>query len=360
MSMKRSYIREILDCITEDTISFAGGLPNENIFPLKEIQQSANRVLEQPLSLQYSKSQGLDSLRQKIADMYTKRFNFPTNKDEILITTGSQQAFDIISKIFIKKSIYVQSPSYIGALSAFNALKLEVKTFKSIEDLKYLQKVDAVYIMSDYQNPSTFLYSSSERKNIQTVLNNHVLIEDGAYSLLNFEGEVSEPISKKHENSFHMGSFSKVIAPGLRVGWIRTKKENIEKLLISKEAIDLHTPTLNQMIINDYLENNNIENHLKIVREDYSKRMEFMALCMQKYLKNFIFEKPKGGMFIYGKFEGVDSMNLAKKALEHDVAFVPAEVFFVFENKSSYARFNFTNASFEEIEKGIKQLAKIV
>lgn len=360
--IERSYIREILDATNEETISFAGGLPNADLFPMEELKNAANKVMENSLSMQYSKSQGIESLREKIASIYSEKFNFPTYKDEILITTGSQQAFDIISKSFLKDDVFVQMPSYIGALSAFKVLGLNIKGFNCNSSLKReLKKDSAVYIMSDFTNPTGVSLDSENRGVLAHVLNKKgsILIEDGAYSFLDFDGEIQMPISASYENSFHLGSFSKIVAPGLRVGWIRAKKELIDQILASKEAIDLHTPTLNQMILSQYLEDNNLFEHIKLVREDYKKKMDFMAECFEKYLPSFKFKKPKGGMFIYGEFEE-DSFSLAQKALKENIAFVPAKVFFHNGQFSKEARFNFTNTSFEQIEKGIINISNLV
>jgi DNA-binding transcriptional MocR family regulator len=360
--VQRSYIREILDATNEKTISFAGGLPNEELFPMDELKKATIKVYENRACMQYSKSQGIEELREKIANFYTKYFDFPTTKDEILITTGSQQAFDIIAKTFLQKDVLVQTPTYIGALSAFNVLGLKPSGFKYIGSLnEKLKKESGLYIMSDFANPNSVSLDDNERKEIAYILNKKesYLIEDGAYSLLDFKGKINHPISAMYKKSFHLSSFSKIVAPGLRVGCIRADKSLIEKILVSKEALDLHTPTLNQMILNQYLEDNNLFKHLNIVRKNYEEKMSFMADCFKKYIPSFKFEKPEGGMFIYGEFEE-DSFILAKKVLKKNIAFVPARVFFHNNQNSKEARFNFTNSSNEKIEEGIKEIAKLL
>lgn len=360
--VQRSYIREILDATNENTISFAGGLPNEELFPIDKLKNATIKVYENKACLQYSKSQGIEELREKIAKFYTDYFNFPTTKDEILITTGSQQAFDIISKTFLQKEIVVQTPTYIGALSAFNVLGLKASGFKYIASLNQkLKKESGLYIMSDFANPNSVSLDDNERKEITYILNKKesFLIEDGAYSLLDFKGKINQPISARYKKSFHLSSFSKIVAPGLRVGCIRADKSLIERILVYKEALDLHTPTLNQMILNQYLEDNNLFKHLKIVRENYEKKMNFMADCFKKHIPSFKFKKPKGGMFIYGEFEE-DSFLLAKNVLQRNIAFVPACVFFHDNQNSKEARFNFTNCSNEKIEEGIKEISKLL
>lgn len=360
--MKRSYIREILDNINEETISFAGGLPNEDLFANEDIKKACNIVLDDKKSLQYSSSLGILSLREKIASLYTNKYDFKTTSDEVLITTGSQQSFDLIGKMFLKNEVTLDRSSYIGAIGAFKILNIKMNEFKDVSDIKNkLKKKSALYCMSEFSNPTSLSYSKDEKNEILDTLKQKdaFLLEDAAYSLLSFDGKISKPISASYDKSFHLGSFSKIIAPGLRVGFIRAKKEYIDKLLIAKEALDLHTSTLIQMILSKYLEDNDIFTHLHKIRNDYEKRMEFMASCFKKYIPSFSFTKAKGGMFIYGSFKQ-DSYVLAKKALEHNIVFVPASVFSASNKNSNFARFNFSNSSYEKIEKGIKILGEII
>jgi 2-aminoadipate transaminase len=359
--MKRSYIREILDATDENTISFAGGLPDKALFPLSQLSKASKKVFKNSDCLQYSKSQGIEGLREKIASIYTNKLGFKTSKEEILITTGSQQAFDIILKSLNLNQVIVESPSYIGALGAFKILDKEIKDFKKLNELERLvNSSNILYAISDYQNPSTNVYSNEKRKSIASILNkrNSTLIEDGAYCFLNFKNKVKTPISKLYVNSYHLGSFSKIVAPGLRLGWIRTKVENIDKLLAAKESLDLHTSTFNQMLLDEYLKENDLFEHISTINNAYNKKMKYMAKCFKRYIPSFKFKKPKGGMFIYGSFD-IDSMKLAKEALKDNIAFVPAEVFYI-DKKSKEARFNFTNATYKEIKIGIKKLADIV
>ena len=359
--MKRSYIREILDATNEETISFAGGLPNKNLFPLDELRSSSINVFKNADCLQYSKSQGLESLREKIANIYTNKLGMKTSKDEILITSGSQQAFDIILKSLNRKEVIVEKPSYIGALSSFRVLNMKIKDFDKIAALNnVLTKFNILYLISDYQNPSTNIYDNEQRDKIYKILQKKesILIEDGAYTFLNFDNKVISPISKDYKNSFHLGSFSKIVAPGLRVGWIRSSSNNINNLLAYKESLDLHTSTYSQMLLNDYLNNYDLFTHIKKINKVHKDKMNFMASCFEKYIPSFKFKKPDGGMFIYGSFD-IDSMLLSQYALEKNIAFVPGEVFYLNE-ESKEARFNFTNESNENIEIGIKKLASII
>lgn len=358
--IKRSYIREILDVIDDDYISFAGGLPNEELFPKKQIQEATVKALENTKSLQYSSSYGLETLRKKIASFYCDKLDFPTNEEEILITSGSQQAFDIILKA-IDTKIIVEEPSYLGALASFRVLNKKTISFSKISSLNaLLDNKSCLYLISDFQNPSTSSYNCTQRQVLSKMINNNssFLIEDGAYTFLDFENNFKAPISKDVEKSFHLGSFSKIVAPGLRVGWIRASKSLIDKLLFIKESLDLHTATLNQMIFDEYLNRNNLFEHIEFINANYQEKMNFMADCLVKYIPSFKFERPKGGMFIYGKLN-CDTMKLANIALKQKLAIVPAEVFYL-NKKSNEIRLNFTNSTYSEIEDGIKILANIL
>ncbi len=359
--IKRSYIREILDAIDENTISFAGGVPNDELFPIDKLSKCVNKISNKRAAYQYSSSFGLEKLREQIADIYTNRLNFPTTKDEILITTGSQQAIDLINKCNKDKDVIVQSPTYIGALSSFKVSNIKLKSFKHIDELdSILDNRTILYIMSDFQNPNTKSYCIKERNRILSSLekSNSYLIEDGAYIFLNFKNTLNKQISSEYSNSYHLGSFSKILSPGLRVGWIRASETLINELIIPKESLDLHTSTFSQMLISEFINSYDLFEHIEKIKFDYQKKMQFMSSCLKKYIPSFKFKEPSGGMFIYGEFE-TDSMSIAKSALKKNVAIVPSEVFLL-DAKSNEARLNFTNSSFYEIEKGVKILKECI
>ena len=356
--MKRSYIREILDAINEDTISFAGGLPSTEMLPTEQIAKCATSVLKESKALQYSSSYGLDELREFIASYYTKLLDFPTTKEQILITTGSQQAFDLICKAIKPKEIITQEPTYIGAIGAFKSLGVKLDSFRHIYELQ--AKLDSnrvVYAMSDYQNPTGACYSKAQRDELAQAVNQRggTLIEDGAYSFLNFDGKYQKPVSALCSRSFHLGSFSKIVAPGLRVGWIRAKEEQIERLLIVKESLDLHTATMNQMIITEFLKTSDFKLHLKTLQLYYYHKMKVMSNALKEEgIEEFI--EPEGGMFLYVNLR-CNAKKLAKHLLTKNLAIVPGDVFDIKERSSTWVRLNFSNADNEEIKAGVRILA---
>lgn len=367
--MKRSFIREILEHTSSETISFAGGLPDSQLFPNLALKNSANNVLKNQESLQYSTSTGYEPLKQKIASQYTKD-GFPTISDEILITSGSQQALDIITRFYHDRDITIEAPSYLGAMNIFslNHLNLESVDLESdgIDINKFkksFSKTKLTYLIPDFQNPSGYTYSQEKRKEVAQIIhdNDGIMIEDTPYSKLYFEEELPSISALIPKQSFYLGSFSKTLSPALRIGWIRADKKLLQPLIAYKEAMDLHTNGLVQHILNDYLtDESNYKKHLALLRGTYHDKMLYFTQMLDALLPSFIYTKPKGGMFIYGSIKGIDTSKLVQKCLEKEVVFVPGREFYTHEEKNNEIRFNFTHASKEEIKKGLMAIQSII
>jgi len=367
--MKRSFIREILEHTTDKTISFAGGLPDEKLFPNKKLQESANRVLNHQNTLQYTKSTGIDELKEKIAQMYCED-GFDTKASNIMITSGSQQALDIISRYNHGKLITVEAPSYLGAMNIFNLNNLKQtpiniekdginidKFIKSFKDTKFS------YLIPDFQNPTGITYSQEKREQIISIIkkNNGILIEDSPYSKLYFESKNRSMSSSLENNSFHLGSFSKTLAPSLRIGWIRADEKLLNPLISYKEAMDLHTNGLSQYILNDYLnDKNGYANHLNTLRTEYKNKMLLFKKYLDLYLPEFQYSEPKGGMFIYGKLENINTSTLVQKCLKNNVIFVPGCEFYDTNPKVNEIRFNFTYTNEEKIKIGLSKISDMI
>ncbi|MEA1915468.1 MAG: PLP-dependent aminotransferase family protein [Campylobacterota bacterium] len=365
--MKRSFIREILENIDNQTISFAGGLPDDSLFPNKDLQQCAKNVLKHQSSLQYGTSTGFEPLKEKIAKLYTKE-GFPTSSKNIIITSGSQQALDIIARYHHHKSITTEAPSYLGAMNIFdlNNLKqdplvlkksgIHVKSFE-----KSFAQTKLAYLIPDFQNPSGKTYSQEKREKIAHTVKQHkgILIEDAPYSQLYFKQKNQSIASLIPHNSYHLGSFSKTLAPALRVGWIRANETLLQPLIAYKEAMDLHTNGLTQAILNDYLSQSRVYNqHLMILRTSYFKKMKLFSRYLDEILPQFEYSKPQGGMFIYGKLHGINTAKLVKKCLKKGVVFVPGDQFYTKNVSYNEIRFNFTHSSAEDIQKGLYIIQK--
>lgn len=367
--MKRSFIREILEAIDDETISFAGGLPDEKLFPIKDLAKASKRVFKKSKHFQYTVTSGIKPLREKIANFYNEE-GFPTKAENILITTGSQQALYIISKYFHSKDIVIEKPSYLGAMNIFKTNGLNMKCvdldYDGIDIKEFKREFDKAkltYLIPDFQNPKSSSYSKKKRDSISNIIKEEggYIIEDSPYSELFFDNK-EDCISKSiPNNSFHLGSFSKTLTPGVRIGWVRAQESLIDKLTQIKETIDLHSSTISQYILNEYLEDkNNYKKHLKNLRAEYQNKMEYFAKSLEKILPEFEFEKPKGGMFIFGKLPNVNTKDLVYKALEKKVVYVPGVEFYLDESKSDEIRFNFTHSNKKQIKEGLKRIRKIL
>lgn len=377
--VQKSFIREILK-VTEnpEVISFAGGLPNPESFPIREVEQASHKVLADngPSVLQYSTTEGYQPLREYIAERYFKRFGLKVEADEILITNGSQQALDLIGKVLLNKNdhIMIERPGYLGAIQAFSLFE---PVFNSVSlnedgiDIDQLEttlkttKAKLFYTVPNFHNPSGITYSEQNRKKIANLLQkyNTVLIEDDPYSELRFIGQDLLPIKAYlGDQSIMLGSFSKIVAPAMRLGWICAKGEIMEKLIVAKQAADLHTNYYSQRIVHQYLIDNELENHIEKIRNMYKVKRDCMVSMIEKYFpKEVKSTRPEGGMFLWVTLpEGISSLDLFDLAAKENVAFVPGDPFYIGQGNTNTLRLNYTNSSEEMIETGIARLAKVI
>ena len=350
--MKRSFIREILDVIGSDTVSFAGGLPDETLFPMEQFAAIAGKVAASPAAFQYAGSLGEKELRARIAARYTER-GFPTDPEEILVTTGGQQALDLIARVHREEAIAVPQPAYLGALGVF--------AYSGLRVLPALGGGTLAYLMSDFSNPAGERMEEEERERTARSLAAAptLLVEDGAYSELWFDHPSLPIAARMPEQSYHVGSFSKILAPGLRVGWVRASRERLRPLLVCKERADLHTPGLNQRIILAFWETYGLDGHIGLLRERYREKRDLLASALEKGLPSMAFRKPEGGMFLYGRFpETVDARKLALASLEAGAVFVPGEEFYLDGGGRNEGRFNFSHPTPEAMERGVGIIAR--
>lgn len=375
-----SFVRSILKvAVDPEIISFAGGLPNPVSFPQEELLTSMERIVKTygDKVFQYSVTAGIPELRRLLAQRYNERYGVNLTEENILITTGSQQALDLISKVLLNDNdgIIVEKPSYLGALQAFSQYHptfYPVNLTKDGLDLNQLEEalthenIKFVYAIPDFQNPTGLTYSAENRKKVGEILQKHniVLVEDDPYGDLRFRGERLPYIGLgKHPNSIVLGTFSKTVTPGMRIGFIVSEnKELLKNISISKEASDLHTNVFSQYLIYDYLSNNDVDAHINDIKNLYEDQAQAMLNAMAEYFPDTVsYTKPDGGMFIWATLpEGVSALELFPKALEKKVAFVPGDPFYVNQKNVNTMRLNYTNADSTTIKEGIRRLGELL
>ena len=373
-SLQPSFIREILKASNNpDVISFAGGLPNEDYFPAQRLSEIASRLIAtQPEKiLQYGQTEGENELREYIAQSYRDRFHLDIDADNILITNGSQQAFDLIGKVLIDSGdkIIIESPAYLGAIQSLAMYQpqfmpvtigeqgMDVEEFTTA----MTNNPKLVYTVPNFQNPTGFSYSTETREAMVTCLcqRGSYIIEDDPYGELRFSGQAAP--SFYHylpEQTLLLGSFSKIIAPGLRIGWIVAPTSIMQRLIIAKQAADLHSSRLSQHLILAYLQDEEFQAHLVRLREAYQRRCNIMGDTIDQLFGDRVKRShPQGGMFMWLSFaEQIDTMLLFELARNRGVIFVPGQPFYSEPAVRHSARLNFSSSSFGQIERGLELL----
>lgn len=386
--MHSSAIRELLK-LTErpEMISFAGGLPAAEVFPVAEFQAACQRILAEhgPQALQYSTTEGYRPLREMIA-RHTARYGIAVDPDNILITSGSQQALDLIGKLFINPGdrLLVEQPTYVGALQAWNAYQAEYISVPLDDDGLQTDALEAalrvgpkfIYVLPNFHNPAGVTLSLDRRQRLVELADRYgvPLIEDDPYGQLRYEGEHLPPLvgldgqlRKREEapysgNVLYLSTFSKTLAPGLRVGWIVAPAEVIRRLVQAKQGADLHTSTLVQMIAHEVARGGFLDRHVRAIRAVYRERRDAMlAALRQCFPAGVRWTRPQGGLFLWVTLpEGVDAAEILPAAIAEHVAFVPGTAFFADGSGGNTFRLNFSNATPARIEEGIQRLGNVL
>jgi 2-aminoadipate transaminase len=375
----RSFIREILK-VTEkpEVISFAGGLPNPALIDTEAIRRAADAVIKNDgrTALQYSTTEGYLPLRKYIADRYRQRLGLTISPEEILITNGSQQCLDLIGRIFINAGdhIAIERPGYLGAIQAFSLNEPVFHPVTLCDDGPDLGALDRecraydlriFYGIPNSQNPSGISYSEENRHHLADILQKHdvLFVEDDAYGELRFTGG-SPPSLRTFlpDQTIITGSFSKILSPGMRLGWVVAPPVIMEQLVIVKQAADLHSNYLSQRIAYEYLSTNDIGIHIRKIREAYRQQCETMiAMIEEKFPETVTCTHPLGGMFVWVTLpEGYSSMEVFEKALQQNVAVLPGLPFYVDGGGGDTLRLNFSNATCETIRTGMERLALVL
>lgn len=371
----RSFLREILKvAISPDIISFAGGLPSREHFPLEGIRNATNKVFDIYGAdvLQYANSEGFIGLREWISQRYATK-GLTIDPEHILITNGSQQGLDLIGKTMLNDGdgMVIEEPGYLGAIQAFALYKT---TFHPVPlhdngiDVDVLSETlkkhnpKLYYAVPNFQNPSGVTYDETNRQQVADLLRptRTMFIEDNPYGDLRFMG-TDKPSFKTYlpDHTILLGSFSKIVVPALRLGWIVAPSHIFEKLLIAKQAADLHTNSFGQHIVHQYLMDNDIDAHIASIRHAYGIRRDAMISAIRDFFpKEVHHTAPEGGMFVWLTLpESVSAMDLFNRAIKQNVAFVPGHPFYIGRKDTNTLRLNFSCMDVKTIGIGIQRLA---
>jgi 2-aminoadipate transaminase len=386
--MQSSAVRELLK-LTElpEMISFAGGLPAPEVFPVDRFQEACQSILGQhgQQALQYSTTEGYRPLREMIA-RHTARYGIQVEPENILITSGSQQALDLIGKVFINPGdrLLVEKPTYVGALQAWNACQAEYVTIALDDEGMLTDELEAalragpkfIYVLPNFHNPAGVTLARERRQRLVELADRYgvPLIEDDPYGQLRYEGEHLPPLAvldgqlpgrpglSYSGNVLYLSTFSKTLAPGLRLGWVVAPSEVIQRLVQAKQGADLHTSTFAQMIAFEVSREGFLDCHVRFIRTVYRERRDAMLTALQRYVPSAIhWTTPQGGLFLWVTLpEPLDATEILPAAIAENVAFVPGSAFFADGSGRNTFRLNFSNASPERIKEGIRRLATVL
>ncbi|MBN2018371.1 MAG: PLP-dependent aminotransferase family protein [Candidatus Cloacimonetes bacterium] len=384
--MKKSVIRELLKLTAKpEIISFAGGLPSPDSFPVEEVKEVVNEVMEKEgkIALQYSATEGDHVLRDQLIK-HSHKNGMDVKEENLLVTTSSQQGLDLTAKIFIDPGdpIIVELPSYVGGLGAFNAYGAEMigvphdeegKSSKLLrQELKILNdsgnKPKFIYIVPDFQNPAGMTMSLKRRHEILELAYEFdlIILEDSPYRELRFEGDPVPTIySLDNEGRvILLGTFSKIFAPGFRVGWILAHPQVITKLVVAKQSTDLCPPTFSQRIIGRFMEKGYLDKNIDNIKKMYRKKRDIMLDAFEKYMPEGVtWTKPEGGLFLFMRVPGhmgIDTDELFYKAVDKNVAYVIGSAFHCDDSGHDAMRINFSYPTEEQIVEGVKRLATVI
>ena len=379
-SLEVSTVREILK-VTEmpDVISFAGGLPAPELFPAQEMAQAFYKVVAEDgrAALQYSTTEGHAPLRQMIAERMRAK-GIAATAGNILITSGSQQGLDLVAKVLLNSGdkVIVERPTYLAAIQTFSVFEAQFVTVGSDDEGMDVDDVERklgehgdvklIYLVANFQNPSGTTLSLARRQRLIELAERHGvrLLEDDPYGELRYRGEALPSLKSMDEAGLvmHLSTFSKTIAPGLRLGWLVAEPAVYQKLVIAKQATDLHTNTVSQRAAHRYLTEHSADRHIARIRAVYGERCRVMLDSLARHFPACVrWTKPEGGMFLWVELpQPVCTEELLQEALAEKIAFVPGAAFFAGEKRHNFMRLNFSNQTPEKIEEGIRRLAQVV
>ena len=376
-----SEIRELLKLTAQpDIISFAGGLPAAELFPVEEMMAASKAVLEEHgrEALQYSTTEGFPRLREQIAERMLAKNNIHTDKDHILVTSGSQQGLDFSARVFLNPGdvVLLESPSYLGAVNAFKACEpkfIEVPTDDGgmiMEELEKIlattERVKMIYVIPDFQNPTGRTWDLDRRHKFMEIINRYEIpvIEDNPYGELRFEGEYMPALKSLDTKGLviYLGTFSKILAPGYRLGWVCADGEILQKYNFLAQAASLQSSTEAQLVVSKFIDMYDLDEHVAAIKECYRKRRDVMIETMEKeFPPEAKFTHPNGGLFTWVELpEYINTNEMAKQCLARNVAYVPGDGFFPDAGHNNCIRLNYSCMPEEKIVQGMTILGEVI
>ena len=359
-------------------ISFAGGLPAPELFPVEGMKEATDKVYAEhgQQALQYGAAKGVTELRELILKRVKEKENIDAKLENVMVTTGSEQAIDLVGKAFVNPgdTVLVEEPTYLCALDVFRSYGANFVSVPMDDDgmkmdaleeaLKAHPETALVYTVPNFQNPTGRTMPAERRKKFAELAAKYdvPVLEDNTYGDIRFAGE-HVPSVKSFDHAgkvFYMSTFSKILAPGFRLGWLVADPKVIEKLTVLKQSADLHTDNLVQYVVTEFFKENDVDAHVKEISDLYGKRKQLMIDGIKKYFpKDVKYTDPEGGMFLWVEVPGVtDTVELFKQCLEHNVAFVPGDPFFAGKPQPGTFRLNYSNMQEDQIEVGLKRLGE--
>lgn len=379
-SLQPSAIREILKATSDPSIiPFAAGNPAPDAFPVDAVREIAKKILEEcPIdALQYGVTEGYAPLRKTILDWMAQRENIGQEFDDILIVSGATQVMDLVTKVLCNEgdTVVCEEPSFIGSLNCFRSYGCKLRgvpveadgmDIDALEEvLKTTDNVKFIYTIPNFQNPAGATMSYEKRKRLYALAKEYgvIILEDNPYGDLRVAGEKIPTIKSMDTEGIvvYAGSFSKLLAPGLRVAYCIGPSALLAKMTVGKQASDVHTACLNQMIVDEWFKQYDINAHIEKIQDIYRKKLNLMCDCIDRELGDFVeYVRPEGGLFIWCKLpDNVDMLDFVKKALKKKVAVVPGSAFLMDDtSKTQYIRLNFSTPTDENIVKGVKLLGE--
>jgi len=383
-NMKSSVIRDMMKFSADpDMISFAGGLPGAEAFPITELNEIINTAIAKYGSsvFQYGNTEGHAPLRESICSLMKNTYGISPAPDNILVSSGSQQALYLLCKVMVNPgdSVITETPTFVGAISTFRSFMADIHTVNMDrygmipdeleEKVNHLvstgNKPEFIYTIPSIHNPTGVTMNTARRRDIYEIASryNLMIVEDDPYGMIRYDNLRIKPV--KHldidERVVYLGSFSKTISPGLRTGWMAAQKEIARRCTIAKQGEDTCCNTLSQFIINDFIESGSIYTQIDKVREIYRKKRDIMTSAIDRFIPSASYIQPDGGLFLWLRYpEKIDTGVIHKKSLERNIAYVPGNAFYPGGGGASEMRLNFSFPSIPDIEEGIRRLGAII